>query len=99
MAARNGDSTMDRIFGGPVFATLFKLALLSLAVGLVFAAFGIDPMDLWRDFGSTIRQAWTLALDAVTWSWPYAALGAIVVLPLWLLYRIGMALGGKARGD
>jgi hypothetical protein len=98
MATRNGDNSMDRIFGGPVVATLLKLALLSLAVGLVFAAFGIDPMDLWRDFGATIRQAWTLALDAVSWSWPYAALGAIVVLPLWILYRLVLAISGRSRG-
>jgi hypothetical protein len=88
---------MDRIFGGPILATLMKLAGLSLLVGIVFAAFGIDPLDLWRNFGSTIREAWTLAFDAVNWSWPYAALGAIVVLPLWILYRLLSAISGKPR--
>ena len=88
---------MDRIFGGPILITLLKLAGLSLLVGLVFAAFGLDPLDLWRNFGSTIREAWTLAFDAVSWSWPYATLGAIVVLPLWILYRLLLAISGKPR--
>jgi hypothetical protein len=88
---------MDRIFGGAVVPTLFKLALLSVFVGLIFAVFGIDPMNLWRDFGATIRDAWTLAFDAVNWSWQYAALGAIVVLPLWIIYRIILAVTGKPR--
>ena len=78
MANKGETSTMDRIFGGAVVPTLFKLALLSVLVGLIFAVFGIDPMNLWRDFGATIRDAWTLAFDAVNWSWQYAALGAIV---------------------
>jgi hypothetical protein len=89
---------LDRIFGGPILPTLLKLAGLSLLVGLVFAAFGIDPMDLWRNFGSTIRETWALALDAVNWSWQYAALGAIVVLPLWIIYRLLLALTGKPKG-
>jgi len=98
MANKGETSTMDRIFGGAVVPTLFKLALLSVFVGLIFAVFGIDPMNLWRDFGATIRDAWTLAFDAVNWSWQYAALGAIVVLPLWIIYRIILAVTGKPRG-
>ena len=98
MAKREGSSAMDRIFGGAVVPTLLKLAAVSVVVGLVFAAFGIDPMNLWRDFGATIRDAWVLALDAVNWSWQYAALGAIVVLPLWIIYRIVVAIGGRPKG-
>lgn len=89
---------MDRIFGGPVVPTLFKLAMLSIIVGLVFAVFGINPMDLWLNFGDTIRQAWTMAFDAINWSWQYAALGAIVVLPLWIIFRLLSAIGGKPKG-
>ncbi len=85
---------MERIFGGPIVATLLKLAVLSFIVGLVFAIFGIDPVDLWREFGTTIQRAWTLVFDALDWGWKYAILGAIVVLPLWIIYRLVMAVGG-----
>lgn len=98
MSNKNEASAMDKIFGGPVVPTLFKLALLSVFVGLVFAAFGINPMDLWRNFGDTIQQAWSMAFDAINWSWQYAALGAIVVLPLWIIYRVLIAVTGKPRG-
>jgi hypothetical protein len=98
MTNDRGKSGMDRIFGGPIIATLLKLAGMSLLVGLVFAAFGIDPVDLWRDFGSTIREAWTLAFDALHWSWQYVVLGAIVVLPLWILYRVLSAIAGRPKG-
>ena len=98
MANKGETRAMDKIFGGAVVPTLLKLAAVSVIVGLVFAAFGIDPMNLWRDFGATIRDAWVLALDAVNWSWQYAALGAIVVLPLWIIYRIIIAIGGRPKG-
>ena len=89
---------MDKVFGGPIVPTLLKLALLSIIVGLVFAIFGIDPFDLWRDFGATIRNAWTLVIDAINWSWRYAALGAIVVLPVWIIYRVMLAMTTKPKG-
>ncbi len=89
---------MDRIFGGPVVPTLFKLALMSVMVGLVFHFIGIDPLDLWRDFGATIRQVWEMTLDAINWSWRYAALGAIVVLPVWIIYRLMLAMTKRPKG-
>ena len=45
---------MNRFFGGPILPTLFKLAIASIAVGVVLAVFGIKPIDLWRDFIDTI---------------------------------------------
>lgn len=79
---------MEKVFGGAIVPTLFRLAVLSFVVGLVFAIFGIDPVDLWKEFGTTIQRAWTLVFDAIDWGWKYAVLGAIVVLPLWILYRL-----------
>jgi hypothetical protein len=98
MASEQQKTVMDRIFGGPIVVTLLKLAALSLMVGLVFAAFGIDPLDLWRNFGSTIREAWALTFDALQWSFKYMILGAIVVLPLWILYRVLAAIAGRPKG-
>jgi hypothetical protein len=83
---------MEKIFGGPIVPTLFRLALLSFIVGLIFAIFGIDPVDLWKEFGSTIERAWQLVFDALIWGWRYAVLGAIVVLPIWIFYRVMMAV-------
>jgi hypothetical protein len=85
---------VDKIFGGPIVPTLAKLVLLSFIVGLGFALFGIDPIDLWRDLGGTVRQAWAMVLDAIDWGAKYAILGAIVVLPIWILYRVLRAVTG-----
>ena len=82
---------MEKIFGGPIIPTIFRLALLSFVVGLILWTFGVDPVNLWREFGATIQQAWQLVFDALDWAWKYAVIGAIVVLPVWVIYRVMMA--------
>ena len=79
---------MDKIFGGPIVPTLVRLAILSFIVGLTLFFLGIDPVDLWRNFGKTIREAWTIVVDGMDWASQYAILGAIVVLPIWIIYRL-----------
>jgi ABC-type proline/glycine betaine transport system permease subunit len=64
---------MQKIFGGPILPTLFKLAVASIVVGILLAFFGIQPIDLWRDFLDTVR---------------YVLLGAVVVIPIWLFVRL-----------
>ena len=79
---------MDKIFGGPIIPTLFRLAILSFIVGLTLFFLGIDPVDLWRNFGQTIRDIWAIVVDSLDWASRYAILGAIVVLPVWIIYRL-----------
>jgi hypothetical protein len=79
---------MDRIFGGSPIPVLLRLLALSFVVGLVLWIFGIDPMDLWRNFGETVRAVWENMGDFARWAIKYVALGAIVVLPLWIIFRV-----------
>ena len=34
-----------------------------------------------------IEAIWNMGLDAVRWLWRYFLLGAIVVIPIWLIVR------------
>lgn len=87
---------MERFFGGPVIPTIVKLALISFAVGIVLWISGIDPLDLWRNLGQTIKDAWQDVADFVDWGAKYAALGAIVVIPIWLVFRLfRVVMGGR----
>ncbi|MBI1212684.1 MAG: hypothetical protein GC190_14560 [Alphaproteobacteria bacterium] len=88
---------MDKIFGGPIVPTLLRLLILSFFVGLAFAAFGIDPLDLWSDFWQTFQDAWRYAGDFINWGFKYAVLGAIVVLPLWIIYRLLRAISSPKK--
>lgn len=79
---------MDKLFGGPILPTILKLVLASVGVGIVLAIFGIEPWQLWEDFLGTIVRVWDMGLGLVDWSFTYFLLGAIVVLPIWLIVRL-----------
>jgi hypothetical protein len=40
------------------------------------------------------RRLWDLGFDTVNWLWRYFLLGAVIVIPIWLLSR----LFGSPRG-
>lgn len=79
---------MDKILGGPLIPTLFKLLVASVVVGILLAFFGIQPTDLWRDFLDTVARIWQMGFSAIDWSVRYILLGAVVVLPIWLVVRL-----------
>lgn len=79
---------MDKLLGGPVIPTLFKLLIASVVVGILLAFFGIQPVDLWRDFIATVGQIWRMGFDAIDWSLRYILLGAVVVVPIWFVIRL-----------
>jgi hypothetical protein len=88
---------MEKIFGGSPIPVLLRLLLLSFVVGIGLWIFGIDPMDLWRNFGETVRAVWENIGDFARWGIKYVALGAIVVLPLWIIYRLLKAIGAPKK--
>jgi hypothetical protein len=88
---------MDRFFGGPVLPTLLKLAIASIAVGVVLAVFGIKPVDLWRDFLDTIARVWEMGFTAIDWSLQYLLLGAVVVIPIFIAVRLWNMLVARRK--
>lgn len=80
---------------------LIRLVLLSIIAGLVLAAFRVDPRRLWVDFFGTIYEAWgefiDLSADLVRWSVDYLILGAILVVPIWIAWRIISAFNKRSR--
>jgi hypothetical protein len=79
---------MEKILGGSPVPVLLRLLLLSFVVGLVLYIFGIEPMDLWYNFGETVRAVWENIGDFARWGVKYVALGAVVVVPLWIIFRV-----------
>ncbi|MEX0839206.1 MAG: DUF6460 domain-containing protein [Parvibaculum sp.] len=90
---------MNRIFGGPVLAIIFKLAVASIAVGIVLAILGIRPIDLWRDFLATAANIWSMGFEAIEWSMQYLVLGAIVVVPIFIVVRLWTMMTEREKKD
>ena len=81
---------MDRrqFFGDSVASTLIRLVLLSVVVGVVFAALGITPVNLIERLEHLTRNVMNLGLDAFNWAFKYFLLGAVIVFPIWFLVRL-----------
>ena len=66
-------------------STAIKIAVASLGVGLILSLFDIKPQDLMRNLGETVVEIFNLMVGVVEWSVPYILIGAIVVVPIWLI--------------
>tara|TARA_A100001391_G_scaffold42352_1_gene24623 strand:- start:339 stop:587 length:249 start_codon:yes stop_codon:yes gene_type:complete len=77
-----------------VLSTLFKILLASLILGFLLKFFEIDPKDLLLNFGQTLRNMFAWAGDFVAGSVEYVLIGAIIVVPVWLI----VFFAGKLRG-
>ncbi len=83
---------MEKYLGGPILSTVLKLVLASVGVGVILAIFGIAPLALWEDFLGTVAQIWDMGFDLIDWAWTYFLIGAIIVVPIWLLVRFWSVL-------
>lgn len=82
------NDVVQRFFGGSPLWVLVRLVLLSILVGVVLAAFGLDPWNIWRSLQRFVHGVWAMGWDAVETLWRYFLLGAVVVVPVWLLGRL-----------
>lgn len=67
---------------------VWKLVLASLLVGLGLDYFNISPADLIHDIPDTVTRLYHATIRLVTWGGKYVLLGAIIVVPVWLLTNI-----------
>jgi hypothetical protein len=86
---------VNRFLGGSPLAVLAKLVLLSILIGVVLSALGLDPWDIVSSIRRLIRNVWEMGFDAVKWLWQYFLLGAVIVIPIWLIMRLLNAPKGR----
>jgi hypothetical protein len=79
---------IGRFFGGPPLYVVARLVMLSILVGVVLSALGLDPLDVIRSLRRLALAVWDMGFDVVRWLWGYFLLGAALVIPLWALSRL-----------
>ena len=89
------NETVTRVFGGSPLAVAGRLILLSILIGVILSALGLDPFDIVHSIERLIRSLWNLGFDAFRWLWRYFLLGAVIVIPVWILMRLFNAPRGK----
>lgn len=82
----------DTIFGGSPFGVLIRLALISIVVGVVLSALGINLRNFFDRINELLRAIYDLGFGAIDWVLQYLLLGAIVVVPIWAIARVAAIL-------
>ncbi len=89
------NDTVTKVFGGSPLAGLGALILVSILVGVILSALGLDPFDIVRSLERLVRSIWNMGFDAFRWLWRYLLLGAVIVVPIWIVLRLINAPRGK----
>jgi len=76
--------------------TVVRILLLSLVVGLVLSALDISPVSILERLGVTARGAIDAGASLVAWALEYIAVGAAIVVPIWLILAL---IGARRRRD
>lgn len=79
-------------------STIVKLLIACLVVGVVLHWVGYTPEELIHAFPETVASIWRWVVDAGRDVGPYILLGAIVVIPIWLVFAILRLARGKRAG-
>jgi Family of unknown function (DUF6460) len=93
--AANQSSALTRFFGGRPLSVLFRLVLLSILVGVLLKVLGLDPFNIIRSIRDLVEYVWNMGFDAIVWLWRYFLLGAVLVVPIWLIVRLVRAPRGR----
>ena len=79
---------LQRFMGGSPGQVLLRLIVISLIVGVVLSALGLSPYDIVFKAEQMVRRVWNMGFGAIEWIWQYFLLGAVIVIPLWLVLRL-----------
>lgn len=79
---------VERFLGDSIGSTILKLLVVSFLVGVVMAAFDWSPFDIFVTIRNFLVNIWHQGFAALGRFGEYLALGAAVVVPLFLLLRL-----------
>ncbi|MBO6766002.1 DUF6460 domain-containing protein [Maricaulis sp.] len=78
-------------------ADILRLVFLCVLAGFLLAALNVNPGDLWVDFFGTLAESWGRFIRFITesagWAVEYFLLGAVLVIPIWIVFRVLRTLG------
>ena len=95
MPAQRKNNYVNRFFGGPPLSVIFRLILLSILIGVILQVLGLDPWNIIDSLRRLVLRVWDMGFDAVRWVWRYLLLGAVVVVPIWLIVRLTRVAKGQ----
>ena len=95
MPIQRESNYVSRFFGGPPLSVIFRLILLSILIGVILQVLGLDPWNIFDSLRRLVLRVWDMGFDALRWLWRYLLLGAVVVVPIWLVVRLMRVAQGR----
>ncbi len=90
---------MEKFFGGEPIWVIVRLVVISIILGIVLTTLNLDAFALVQKLRELIHYVYDLGFDALRWVVDYFILGAVVVIPIWLIMRLFSVAkpGGKSE--
>jgi hypothetical protein len=81
-------NSITRFIGGSPGRVAVQLIVVSFIVGVILSALGVSPFDIVNGLQRLVRRIYEMGFDSVEWIFRYFLLGAVVVVPIWLIMRL-----------
>lgn len=88
-------SSLDRFLGGSALSVAFKLVILCIAVGAVLTWLDVTPWDLIANARDALYDLFRRGRHVMGDLFSYLVVGAVVVVPIWLILRVVKSAPGR----
>lgn len=85
---REPDTPLIRFLGGTPVNVALRLFFLSLVVGALMMWLDIRPADIVQGVVHFVQRFWGMGFRAVRELATYFVAGAVIVVPIWLVFRL-----------
>lgn len=86
----------DRLLGGNPVGVIVRLIVVSIIVGIVLSALNINPGNIVYHIRVLFQRIYEMGFGIFESAFGYFLLGAIIVIPIWLLTRfLGIFRSGR----
>lgn len=87
------ESNLSKFIGGSPGQVILRLVFLSFVVGVILSALDLDPLDIIDITISFFERLWNMGFAALENILRYFIIGAVIVVPIWLVVRLFKSAG------
>ena len=89
---------LNQFLGDTPFRVLVRLLALSFIVGLVLSVIGLHPFEIFEWMERVVQRIYNMGFDVIREAFEYLFLGALIVVPVFLIMRLMKASGRRSGG-
>ncbi|HSM40858.1 MAG TPA: DUF6460 domain-containing protein [Afifellaceae bacterium] len=89
---------LNQFLGDTPFRVLIRLLALSFIVGLVLSVIGLHPFEIFEWVERVAQRIYNMGFDVIREAFNYLFLGALIVVPVFLIMRLMKATNRRSGG-